>query len=288
MENKFKKGAFLLGGLALTAAAAGFVYYQNNALQVTRYEYVNEELPFGFDGYKILHISDLHNKNFGADQYRLVQKMYDQMPDAIVITGDLIDSRRTDFNKACEFIRGALLVAPVYYVAGNHEFRSQKYENLVGMLTDLGVTVLDQNCVVLKAGEDTISLMGMKDPAFYNGDYEEQLAALAGQTGGFKILLSHRPEKMDLYAHLGIDLVFAGHAHGGQVRLPGVGGLLAPHQGFFPKYSGGMYRKDKTTLVVSRGLGNSAVPVRVFNRPQLVTVTLHAYSREQEQYYGEC
>lgn len=267
-------------GIAL-AAIAVFCHWQNNDIVTTKIEFRNAGVPGSFEGYRIVQVSDLHNEVFGRDNARLLKKIREAQPHILVITGDLIDSRKTDQEAALAFIREAVEIAPVYFVSGNHEKNSGIYPHLQAQLNQAGVKILDDTGIILQRGEDSIALLGLADPTFIGYGYTQEhifsqtLTSIADDyRGDFTILLSHRPEKMSLYVEQGIDLVFAGHAHGGQFRLPLVGGLAAPDQGFFPKYTSGLYTEGSTSMVVSRGLGNSIFPLRLFNRPELVVVTL--------------
>lgn len=265
-----------------------FCYWQNNNIVVTNIDYVNSKIPSGFNGCKILQISDLHNKEFGANQKNLISLTKEINPDIIVITGDLIDSRRTNkdnMNIATSYIKSAVDIAPVYYVSGNHESRSDLYEELKIIFEEYGVINMDNTYKNIQLNGVTISLLGLADICFNpinNYEYpnspfsfDEILGNLKTESkNNFTILLSHRPELITLYAKENIDLVFSGHAHGGQIRLPFLGGIIAPDQGFFPQYTNGIHRLNSTSLVISRGLGNSLAPQRIFNRPELVVVTL--------------
>ena len=270
--------------MVLTAA---FCTWQNNDLTIDRTVLGRGDVPEAFDGYTIVQVSDLHNKAFGDESRRILSKLAEQEPDIILITGDMIDSRNTDVEAALDFAKQAADAAPCYYVSGNHESRVlEAFEELKAGLADCGVTVLENEKVTIERDGSSIVLMGVQDPAFgaayilgdERGTMEQQLKELTGGTEGdesdFTVLLSHRPEMLDVYAAAGVDLVFTGHAHGGQWRLPGVGGLVAPCQGFFPKYTDGVHAYGDTTMYVSRGLGNSLIPVRIFNRPELVVVEL--------------
>ncbi len=265
-----------------------FCYWQNNNIVVTNIDYVNSKIPSGFNGYKILQISDLLNKEFGANQKNLISLTKEINPDIIVITGDLIDSRRTNkdnMNIATSYIKSAVDIAPVYYVSGNHESRSDLYEELKIIFEEYGVINMDNTYKNIQLNGVTISLLGLADICFNPIDnyeypnspfsFDEILRNLKTKSkNNFTILLSHRPELITLYAKENIDLVFSGHAHGGQIRLPFLGGIIAPDQGFFPQYTNGIHRLNSTSLVISRGLGNSLAPQRIFNRPELVVVTL--------------
>lgn len=275
MKIKYKKVCvlmFLIIGISI------FFLWQNNHITITTFTYNNSKIPEDFNGYKILHISDLHNKEFGEKQYKILEKITEIHPDIIVITGDLIDSRHTDIQTAMEFINGAIEIAPLYYVPGNHESRLVNYTEISAQLREAGVYVLEDKAVSLKENNSEIALMGISDPSFsYTEDaVERRLEELAkSNQEKFNVLLSHRPELMDLYIKNNIDLVFSGHAHGGQFRFPFIGGLIAPDQGFLPRYTEGMYNEKNTTMVVSRGLGNSIIPIRVFNRPEIIVVYLN-------------
>lgn len=267
-----------------------FFIWQNNDLTTTEIDYNNTKIPEEFNGYKIVHISDLHNKKFARNQEYLLEKVRSVSPDMIVITGDLIDRRKYDLYTAMIFINGAVEIAPVYYVSGNHEAWSSEYKNIKGRLIDTGVEIMDDRKIEIIKGNSSIELLGLSDPDFLTNSYidgtnasklQENLKNLSDDNV-FQILLSHRPELFDIYANENIDLIFSGHAHGGQFRIPFVGGLVAPDQGFFPKYTSGEYTQNQSTLIVSRGLGNSIIPIRIFNRPEIIVVTLQNKKYEDE------
>ena len=261
-----------------------FCLWQNNSITISESDYINAKIPDEFNDFIIAHISDLHNKQFGKNQEYILTKLEDIVPNAIVITGDLVDRRKYDLDKAMAFVEGALDIAPVFYVSGNHEAWSGKYSTIKSELEDAGVHVLDNGVIRLSIGDSSIHMFGVRDPDFHTSNYLEgtDITEMTDQFKkwstykGFKILLSHRPELFDLYCENKMDLIFTGHAHGGQVRIPFIGGLVAPDQGLFPKYTSGYYTKDESTMYVSRGLGNSIIPIRIFNRPEIVVVTLKA------------
>lgn len=249
-----------------------WVLWAYTAIEVNEWVIKSPEIPDGFDGFRIAQVSDLHNAEFGEGNQKLLNLLEEAEPDIIVITGDMIDSRNTDVDVALDFAEKALEIAPCYYVTGNHERRVLEWDDLRNGLTGLGVTVLLDEKAELKRDGDTVTIAGLLDPDF-GGTFEQACRELtAGE--GYTILLSHRPEKMALYADCGADLVFSGHAHGGQVRLPFVGGLVAPHQGWFPTYDSGLYEENGTVMLVSRGLGNSIVPLRFNNRPEIIVAIL--------------
>ncbi|WMI82167.1 metallophosphoesterase [Anaerotignum sp. MB30-C6] len=261
---------------------AGFLYWQNNGLMLTKKcHYKN--VPKGFNDYKILQVSDLQNKAFGNNQARLLSKIRNATPDIIVVTGDLIDRNRTNLDTAMAFVDGAVDIAPVYYVSGNHEHQSGYFEELTERLTQAGVTVLENGKSIIKRNGDTLEIIGLADKRV-NPYFDQALSTLlkGGEDGRFRLLLCHRPELFKTYVEKGVHLAFTGHAHGGQIRLPFIGGVFAPNQGFFPTYTTGVYEKANTAMVVSRGLGNSTFPFRFFNRPELVLITLKSENKVEE------
>lgn len=259
-----------------------FLFDQNNRIVHTKVIIRSAKIPTSFDDYKILQISDLHNKNFGKNQAILLKRIKSINPDIIVITGDLIDRRRFDLKPVEDLLKG-LKDTPVYFVPGNHEAWSSRYAELKTLLNSEGVFVLENEASIITRNEQFIDLYGLKDPGFYvNKDikviHRDEINANLSlwKPQSFSILLSHRPEYFDLYARHKIDLSLSGHAHGGQIRIPFVGAVIAPNQGFFPKYSSGHYHNGTSSLFVSRGLGNSSFPFRIFNQPELVLLTLKA------------
>lgn len=251
-----------------------FCVWQDNDLTVTRLNYINSKIPVAFDGYKIVQISDLHNKSFGAKNKRLLESIEKEQPDIIVITGDIVDKFRTNQQVAVDFVGEACKIASVYYVSGNHESWIDDYDILASDLSEAGAIVLDNKVQTVTINDESIDIIGLKDYDFYSGVTANDMVKESANE--FRILLSHQPQLINEYADSGVDLVFSGHAHGGQVRLPVIGGLYAPNQGVFPDYTAGMYTVGNTTMCVSRGLGNSVCPIRVFNRPEIVVLTLQS------------
>lgn len=258
--------------------------WANKALELNTYVLSSKNLPQNFSGFRIAQISDLHNTQIGDDNEKLLDLLREAAPDIIVITGDLVDSRNTDVAVALDFMCEAVKIAPCYYISGNHEARIAQYGVLTEGLHKLGVAVLENACVQLKRGSEAIRLLGMQDPSFQT-DYlfgdsvsviSGTLEKLAVEGEGYTLLLSHRPELFDIYAQNCIDLTLSGHAHGGQFRLPFVGGLYAPNQGFFPQYDAGLYTSGGSQMVVSRGIGNSLFPIRLNNRPEIILIELHS------------
>ncbi|WP_404407039.1 metallophosphoesterase [Jeotgalibacillus malaysiensis] len=255
-----------------------FLYDQNNRLTKSTYTITAENIPEAFEDYKILQLSDLHNKSFGQNQQRLVDEVKASEPDLIVITGDIIDERRYDEEPALTLADEMVQIAPVYYVSGNHEMRSGKYKGLKSKLSEIGVSVLTNETTLISQNNTSIQLAGIEDPSpsdAFTTVANLQQAFNEAESDPFTVLLAHRPEWFSLYREYQPDLIFSGHAHGGQIRLPFIGGLVAPNQGLFPEYTSGVHAVDGSSLVVSRGLGNSLFPFRVFNRPEIVEVVLN-------------
>ena len=261
---------------------SGWIVQDNTKIELAEYNVISSKVPEPFVCFEIAQVSDLHNAEFGEENSDLLELLSEVEPHVIVLTGDLIDSRHTDIEIALDFAGKAVQIAPVYYVTGNHEARIPEYEQLKTGLVDLGVTVLENQKAQITRDGESITLMGIQDPSFHTdylfGDAEsvsrQAISSLQNESDGFTVLLSHRPELFYLYVDTGVDLVFSGHAHGGQFRLPFVGGLVAPNQGFFPKYDAGQFNEENTTMIVSRGVGNSIIPFRINNPPEIVVVEL--------------
>ncbi len=279
-----RRGKWLFAGVS--ACFLGLILWTawgNTALELNRYTVESARVPKSFDGYRIAHVSDLHNTEFGRENEGLLSLLREAEPDLIALTGDLIDSRNTQVDMALRFAEAAVRIAPCYYVTGNHESRVSEYTALKAGLTERGVTVLADDRAVLEREGQEILLLGVNDPTF-SGEYALGDAGIMDKTlktfqrdgTVFTVLLSHRPELFAVYADNGMDVVLSGHAHGGQYRLPLIGGVIAPHQGFFPEYDAGLYKEGETHMLVSRGIGNSLLPFRFNNRPEVLLVELKA------------
>ncbi|MBR1863256.1 MAG: metallophosphoesterase [Ruminococcus sp.] len=258
---------------AVTAAILIFCWFQNNILTVGEYVYSGKKVSPDLDGFKIVQISDLHNAVFGRGNRRLIDKIEEQDPDLVVITGDIADSNHTDLDAAIEFCQKAAELWPCYYVTGNHEkwLSDAEQKKLFDGITKSGVVWLDNEEVFSDCG---IRLIGLDDNSLADGTLEKFMAE--DDQGHLTVVLAHEPQYFEDYCACGPDLVLTGHAHGGQVRLPFIGGLVAPDQGLFPEYTEGQFSQDGTVMIISRGLGNSVIPVRLFDLPEIVTVTLRS------------
>ena len=257
-----------------------WILWANKALEVNTYTISSNRLPKAFDGFTIAHISDFHNTNIGD---KVLDKLDGTNVDILAITGDIIDSRNTQSEIALEFVEELVKIAPCYYVSGNHEGRIDVYPAFKEDMKDLGVHVIEDECIEIKKENDVISLIGVDDPSFQTnylfGDDVTVMSTKLEQLKNeqYTILLSHRPELFDVYVEYEMDVVFSGHAHGGQFRLPFIGGLVAPNQGLFPEYDAGLFVKNNTHMIVSKGIGNSIIPMRFNNRPEVIVVKLQLF-----------
>lgn len=261
-----------------------WVVLGNTALELNTYTITSSRLPENFDGYRIAHVSDLHNAQMGKDNEKVLSMLRQADPDIIAITGDLIDSRNTNLEIALQFVKEAMKIAPCYYVTGNHEARVSEYDLLKAGMVSAGVVILENDQAEINIDGNAITLIGVDDPSFQTdylfGDSDAvinaKLTELHTDGNGFTILLSHRPELFSTYTAHDVDLVLSGHAHGGQFRIPFIGGVVAPNQGLFPEFDAGIYTDGNTNMLVSRGVGNSIMPFRVNNRPEIILVELKA------------
>jgi len=271
--------------LTLFVAFSIVTVWGNVTLSVEQFTIETDKLNIE-QGYKIAHISDYHNTRNKNINKEIMSSLNEERPDVIVLTGDLVDCRKTDIEKGVEFVSKIIEIAPVYYVTGNHECNisiddQSAFDNMLSDLKSLGVTVLrnEQTKIKLSNG-DNLNIFGIDDP-YFHCEYASQVAGATDQLcsslevnkNEFNILLAHHPEQLEVYSKYNFDLVYSGHAHGGQLRLFGQG-AIAPDQGLFPKYTSGLYVNGKTYLVVSRGIGNSVAPIRFFDRPHLIYTTI--------------
>lgn len=269
-----------VAGLVIAVLVAGWLLWDNRRLDVTHYQVATQALPAEADDLRIAQVSDLHASDFGTFSERLVEQVAAAQPDLVAITGDLIDIRTRDLGAVLELVARLEAIAPVYVVLGNHEAGSERREDLLEGLREAGAEVLRDEARQLTVDGTEITLIGLDDPWVAPADGSTRseprtvLSALQIPDGAPVVLLAHRPEMLDQYAAAPVDVVLSGHAHGGQVRVPLLGGLYAPHQGWMPTWTEGTHTVDGTTMVISRGLGNSSAGVRVNNPRELVIVDL--------------
>jgi hypothetical protein len=260
--------------VVVLAVAVGWFYWQQNGLSTETISVTSA--PDGFAGYRIALISDLHGKEFGEDNQRLLDFVAGLEPDLIAITGDLIHEE-SQLAMVPALAQGLAAIAPTYYVTGNHEWAAKVANELEDLLERCGVTVLSNTYEMLEQNGDRIALMGAED---LNGRADQitisQLADQVRQEQGevYTLLLCHRDTRLSEYTQAGIDLTLSGHAHGGLIRLPTTDGLVGPNREFFPSYTAGLYDLEVGQIVVSRGLGNQFPCFRLFNRPDVPLIVL--------------
>ena len=295
-----KKRYYIIAFMILLASIVWNVYW-NDTITVHTYTHSDEDIPAEFDGLRIVQLTDIHSVRTKEQGDLIYTKTVEQNPDIICITGDLVDSR----YYAKHGVEGEKLTldlvyklsrfAPVYFIYGNHEMilLDDPQNNAFKVaLEEMGVQIInnDVHRLELTEGGQSIYIAGIQDPATLYKDYKYAFidtngdrieAMLDAVTVGirdddFFLLLSHRPEYFEMYDQYSIDLCLTGHAHGGQFRFPFIGGLYAPGQGLFPKYTAGMYETNDMEMYVGTGIGNSVIPFRLFNPPEILTIILEA------------
>lgn len=250
----------------------------NSVIDVERLEYKSEQIPDGFEGARIVHVSDYHNHG-GAYEDRLVGKIKEQDPDYIFITGDSADAERTDVDKTNSFLKKLSKISDCFIVWGNHEYAisNDDRESIARCCEENGITVLENEYTVIERNGDKMLVVGTVDTV--SEEYDEMLKELPDNID-FTVWLHHYPEDMKYIANTSsqsgnnADLLFTGHAHGGLIRFPFINGLYAPGQGLFPEYTSGRYSYGDTEMIVSRGMGNSGYSKRFFDPFHLVVCTL--------------
>ncbi len=282
MKNK-KTLTIVISFIVLCLTLGTLIVYDNFKIDITEYNLESNNLPESFNELKIIHLSDLHNTEFGKDNEKLLRIIKEQEPDAVFVTGDTIDGFYTNIQIPVNLFKEILKISDVYFIVGNHESRvnTNVHTEFIDALSEIGVIVLKDSSTYIEKDGEKIQVIGLKDASDYKADYNNDYKVKITETiknlddeNAFSILLSHHPELFPEYKNTDIDLVFSGHAHGGQFRLPFIGGIIAPEQGLFPEYDAGVFTENNTTMVISRGLGNSIVPVRINNSPEVVVVTL--------------
>ena len=271
--------------LLILVITLGIFYYDSNTRIVTNeYELNFNDLPSEFDGFRIVVLSDIHGAEFGKNNERLISNTIDANPDIIVITGDFIDRFDTtpiemQLSRADILAERLVQIAPVYYITGNHDWDSRELPALKGILEKHGVTILQNQFVLLERDSQSIILAGTDDP---NGradmimptEFVERIRET--HPDAFLIMLEHRNYNLPLYSALGVDLVISGHAHGGIIRLPFTDGLIGPMREFLPSHTSGVQSLGSTKMLVSRGLGSPFAWMRLFNNPEIAVAVLRS------------
>ncbi|MBQ8183648.1 MAG: metallophosphoesterase [Clostridia bacterium] len=285
MKKLFNKKAILTVISVVLIISIISLFYGNFSVDVQEIHVFSEKLPESFHNYLIAHISDYHNRTSAIVDKQIIDSLNEEKPDIIVITGDLIDSDHPEVDVSLQFTEKLCEIAPVYYVTGNHESNVNNddvelFNRFIEGLTELGVNVLrNDKMTIQNSAGDSINICGIEDPYFY-GRYDQVFQRTEILCNGldldeseFNVLLAHHPETLSVYYKFNIDLVLSGHAHGGQVTFFGRA-IMAPDQVTFPPYTSGLYKMGDTQLVLSRGIGYSLFPIRVFCRPHLVYAEL--------------
>lgn len=276
MKRKYVIAIAICAGLFVISAIAAFY----NGLVVRRYTVESDKLGPD-DSIRAVLITDLHSYIYGKNQKDLLSLISRQKPDIVLLAGDIADVK-APLTGAKLFIEGAIKIAPVYYVSGNHEVCSSSLGFIKRIIRSYGVTVLESSYVKVKAGNIPVIIAGVDDPdieLFEQGvDWGSsmyQAFSHLDEEQGYKILLAHRPELIGVYGQYDFDLVVSGHAHGGQVRIPFIlNGLYAPGEGWFPRHAGGVYKYGDLTHIVSRGIANTILLPRIFNPPEVVVIDI--------------
>lgn len=274
---------FLVGIIA----TLGLVYISTNVIKTKKYQVKNSKLPEEFDGLKIAHISDVHSKIFGKDNFGVIDRVIKENPDVVIMSGDIIDKREEDIEKFVSMYKKIYEKYPTYYSIGNHERNLgwKKYKKYLKMLQMCGVHVIINGSEKLIKNDKHIIINALKfrenmQPKVLTKEKEEEFISYMKNklknldTNEFNILIAHDPENFKMYKQLGVDLVFSGHVHGGLIRFGKIC-LLSPRRTFFPKYSYGKNTEENTTIITSAGMGKATLPIRLFNRPEIVIVTLY-------------
>lgn len=274
-----------------------YIYINYKVIFVSRYKVKSNKLSQAFNGFKILHLSDWHCTTYGKNNKRLINlinnKIKGEKIDIVVITGDFIIRQKRDYRPALEFI-SKIKSNNIYFVYGNHEMilKSKEIQDFKNKLETLGVVVLDDKKIELTRENQKLNLYGVsyifshiasrKDLTEqvlekYKKDYEEKIGVI--NKNEYNILLSHDPMDFEVYVKEGFDLVFSGHLHGGGIRFFGIGVATARKNWFFTTLASGIHKKKDTQIIVSRGIGNSTRPIRIFDPPEISITTLYANKR---------
>ena len=273
---------FLIAVIILILVVA-FLYYQNNKIDITKYHIKSINID---NRIKIAHLSDLHSKPFK----QVLTKLNEIKPDIIFVTGDYINDHAKNKEKMLDFAKELVNIAPVYYITGNHERRLDNFEEIMQNLRDSGFNVLLDETAQVNIKGNELDILGLDENMADHSDYRARKAGTfeyrdmkpyfdeLNNYSGFKIVLSHCPENFEgqkemNYSQYDFDIQLSGHAHGGQFILPFIGPVFSPGQGLFPKYARGSFG-ERPKLIISRGLGNSEFPFRLFNHPEIIIIKL--------------
>lgn len=272
-----------LAGVALLSTQ---LFVDNTLIQVSKYEIKSNKIPKEFNKFKIVHLSDFHSYGFGKDNLKIIKKIDDEIPDIIVMTGDMVNKYDRNFAKFLNLAEALSNKYKIYYIVGNHEVRLRKkdLDFVLKSLQKFGIKILTDKKVTIVRRKEHINIYGIHIPLSYYKiinkptNVEEVISKKLSKCKDdeYNILLAHNPLYFETYSKQNVDLILSGHVHGGMIRLPFVGAVLSPERKFFPKYSSGVYELDNKKLLVSRGLGHSRNGIRLFNKREVVSITLYS------------
>jgi uncharacterized protein len=266
LANKLlSRRAFIIGGIGTLS----YLYFDLHSIAIKQYTIVIPNLPKDFEGFTVLHLTDLHSKEYGENQKQLISLINRQSFDMVAITGDLVDRNNPNTESALSLVRG-LKSKPVFFVPGNHEWWTDY--RIKSSLENHGVRILENKTFKYTKGNSHIWIVGVDDPYLRRDKLDEALGGVTDSQP--KILLAHAPNIFPSAIKSNVELILVGHTHGGQVRLPLVGAVVAPGQGLFPKFDYGIFTSGSTNMIINGGLGESVLPIRFYNRPEVVLVKL--------------
>lgn len=275
------RNIIVLSGLALLSIQ---LYIDNTLIEVSKYKLKSDKIPKEFNKFKIVHLSDFHSYGFGKDNIKLIEKINDENPSIIVMTGDMVNKYDRNFEKFLNLAETLSKKYEIYYIVGNHEIRLRNDDLIfiIQKLKKFGIKVLSDEKITIMRKKDSINIYGIDIPLSYYkiinkpSNVEAIISSVLNKCNEkeYNILLAHNPLYFEEYSKQNIDLTLSGHVHGGMIRLPFIGAMLSPERKFFPKYSSGVYEINNKKLVVSRGLGHSKLGIRLFNRREIVSITL--------------
>ena len=295
-----RKESFMPFVIALVVLGIGFILYnlyENKNLTTTNYLIEQGSVPEEFSGMRFVCLCDLHLNQFGKGNEKLIKQIHACNPDAILIAGDMITITRTkDAKIALDLLEELSKLYEIYYAPGNHENRWESYPEYDNeaflayekQLKNLGIQYLNNSELTIKKGNGFLQIVGLNlSMDYYNkGGTPKPLKKEAlysfihhKDSKAYTILLAHVPDYFDEYVEWGADLILSGHNHGGIVRLGKLGGVISPRYQLFPKYDAGVFKKKGSVMLLSRGLGTHTIPIRIFNRPELICFQIKKKSK---------
>jgi predicted MPP superfamily phosphohydrolase len=261
------------------------IFLQNTLIEVSKYKIKSDKIPKEFNKFKIVHLSDFHSYGFFEDKFKLIEKINEEHPNIIVMTGDMVNKYDENFEKFLKLAEVLSKKYEIYYIIGNHEMRLKKDDlnYIIQKLKKFGIKVLNDEKITIIREKEFINIYGINIPLSYYKivnkptKVEEVINSVLNKCNEkeYNILLAHNPLYFEEYSKQNVDLILSGHVHGGMIRLPFIGAVLSPERKFFPKYSSGVYEINNKKLLVSRGIGHSRPGIRLFNKREIVSITLN-------------